>query len=278
MICAWKEFLGILPLWLRREVDRLGRDDLLELRLRLHAPPELRLSGGSIRLEREILPEDLKQCVNNASRYSPWNAVTIEQGYLTAPGGHRIGLCGEAVCRGGAMAGIREVTSLCIRVARDFPGLAGELAMLRGSVLIIGAPGWGKTTLLRDLIRQRSDNGCQTAVVDERRELFPEEGCFPPGKCTDVLTGCPKCEGIQMLLRTMGPECIAMDEITAEQDCRALLEAGRCGIELLATVHGCGLKDLRNRQIYRNLLEGMLFSHVVVMKQDKSWRLERVEL
>lgn len=277
MICAWKEFLGILPLWMRKDVDRLGKDELQELRLRLYAPPELRLAGGSIRLEREVSSDDLKQCVNNASRYSPWNAVTIGQGYLTAPGGHRIGLCGEAVCRAGSTSGIREVTSLCIRAARDFPGIAGEIAQLNGSVLILGAPGWGKTTLLRDLIRQRSDMGCQTAVVDERRELFPAGNCFPPGRCTDVLTGCPKWEGISMVLRTMGPECIAVDEITDREDCKALLEAGRCGVLLLATAHGSSIRDLRNRGIYRELLNEMLFDYVVVMKRDKSWTVERME-
>ena len=277
MICAWKELLGILPLWMRNEVDRFGKETLQELRLRLHAPPELRLGSGSIWLERKITADDLKQCVNNASRYSPWNAVTVEQGYLTAPGGHRIGLCGEAVCRGGSMAGIRDVSSLCIRVARDFPGIAGEIGQLDGSLLILGAPGWGKTNWLRDLSRQRSDMGCQTAVVDERRELFPMGDCFFPGKCTDILIGCPKREGISTVLRTMGPDCIAVDEITAEEDCNALLEAGRCGVQLLATAHGTGIREIRNRRIYRELRDGRLFDYVVVMNRDKSWRVERMD-
>ena len=166
------------------------------------------------------------------------------------------------------MTGVRNITSVCIRVARDFPGIAGEIGQLDSSILIFGAPGWGKTTLLRDLIRQRSDMGCQTAVVDERRELFPMGDCFFSGKCTDILTGCPKREGISTVLRTMGPDCIAVDEITAEEDCNALL----------ATAHGTGIREIRNRRIYRELLDGRLFDYVVVMNRDKSWKAERMVL
>ncbi len=278
MRCAWKELLADLPLWLRPEVDRLGRDALQELRLRLDSPPELVMRGESRWLDRPVSREDLRQCVNNASRYSPWNAASMEQGYLTAPGGHRIGLCGEAVCHGGTLTGIREVTGLCIRVARDFPGIAGEAANVSGSVLILGAPGWGKTTLLRDLIRQRSDLGEHIAVVDERGELFPSGGGFPAGRCTDVLSGCGKAEGVEAVLRAMGPDCIAVDEITAQRDCDALLHAGWCGVRLLATAHASSAADLRRRTVYRPITDSGLFSHLLVLRKDKSWILERMDL
>ena len=277
MRCAWNELIAILPVWLRQDVDLMGRDNLQELRLRINAPPELVLAGKSKWLTRMVTLEDLNQCINSASRYSPWNAETAAKGYITAPGGHRIGLCGEVVCREGQMTGVRNLTSVCIRIARDFPGIAkGET--YKGSVLIIGAPGWGKTTLLRDLIRQISDSGEHVAVVDERGEIFPGAGAFARGKCTDILTGCRKDVGIEAVLRTMGPECIAVDEITSHEDCTALLRAGWCGVRLIATAHAGSLTDFRSREVYKPLVEQRLFSTILVMKKDKSWIRERMDL
>ena len=278
MRCAWQELLSVLPTWLRPQMDRLQKDQPQEVRLRLDAPPEVVLHRKTVWLDRNVSRDDLSFTLNAASRYSPWNAATAAQGYLTAPGGHRIGICGDAVIRDGAMTGIREPRSLCIRVARDIPGIAAAAAGEQGSILIIGAPGWGKTTLLRDLIRQLSDRGIHTAVVDERGELFPPGSNFPPGKCTDILTGCGKSEGIEALLRTMGPQCIAVDEITAKSDCDALLRAGWCGVRLLATAHAASLGDLRGREVYRPLVEHGIFSTVLVMGPDKSWRPERMKL
>lgn len=279
MKCAWKELLAILPPWCRSEVDTLGRDSLQELRLRLDLPPELIRSNGSVKLKRSVKQEDLSYIVNTASRYSPWAAATAAQGYITAPGGHRIGLCGQAVVQCGEMAGMRQATSLCIRVARDLPGIAGKLSCGSGSVLIIGRPGSGKTTLLRDLIRQRSEAGIGSiAVVDERGELFPGGTNFATGSRTDVLTGCGKGQGIEMMLRTMGPSTIAVDEITSEKDCEALIKAGWCGVALLATAHASCKEDLYSRPVYKPLVNSHLFDTLIVLRPDKSWKAERMEL
>ena len=278
MRCQWQEVMRVIPPWMRDDVDRLGKSDLQELRLRLGQRPQLRLKTSNVQLTGVVTDEDIKYVVNTGSRYSPWAASSVAQGYLTIPGGHRIGLCGEAVVYQGEMTGIRNVTGLCIRIARDFPGIAAGFRDLTGSILILGPPGSGKTTLLRDLIRQRSNegHGC-VAVVDERRELFPGE-YFDPGGHTDVMTGCSKAVGVEMMLRTMGPSCIAVDEITAEEDCKALIEAGWCGVTLLATAHAANKQDLLSRKVYRPLAECGLFDTLVVMLPDKSWRQERMNL
>lgn len=276
MICAWKELLSILPPPLRPRVDELGKDDLQELRLRLGKAPELVLSDKKIHLTGKVLPEDIHFVVNTASRYSPWAAASASSGYITAPGGHRIGLCGEAVIKDGAVQGIRSPTSLCIRIARDFPGIGVGVAQARGNILILGPPGTGKTTLLRDLIRQLKET---VTVVDERGEIFPVAGngyCFETGLHTDVLTGCSKRQGIAMALRTMGPACIAVDEITETEDCRALTEAGWCGVRLIATAHASSTEDLKGRKVYRPLLETGLFEDLFVLRKDKSWYTERM--
>lgn len=281
MRCAWQAFLNLLPLRMRQAVDMHGKNTLQELRLRLGLAAELIRSDGPKRIEEEVIIDDLRFVINAASRYSPWTAETTARGYITAPGGHRIGLCGQAVVSNGCMSGIREPTSLCIRVARDFAGLSCDVAVLKGSILIIGKPGSGKTTFLRDLIRERSERNLGSiAVVDEREEIFPvwnNTPCFFQGTRTDVLRGCPKAQGIDIVLRSMGPETIAVDEITESEDCQALLQAGWCGVNLLATAHAGDLQDLMSRPVYRPIVRNRLFDTVVVLQQDRSWKVERME-
>ena len=218
--------------------------------------------------------EELGSIVNLASRYSPWAATTAASCYITAPGGHRIGMCGEAVIQEGRMRGIRQVNSLCIRIARDIPGIAKELRSITGSILIIGSPGSGKTTLLRDLIRYRNERH-SVSVVDERGELFPKGVLSGPR--IDVLTGCSKVQGVELLLRTMSPGTIAVDEITAAEDCNALIKAGWCGVDLLATAHASSRTDLHSRPVYAPLVKSHLFETLIVLRSDKSWKMERME-
>lgn len=272
MICPWKELLSILPQWLRGQLSPF-EGSLQELRLRCGRPPELVLGAGSKWLSGTVTQDDLSFCVNAATRYSPWAASTVSQGYITAPGGHRIGICGDAVMKDGQMTCIRAVRSLCIRVARDFPGLARRIHFRGQAMLILGAPGWGKTTLLRDITRVIAEDDT-VAVVDERQELFPSG--FPTGKRMDILYGCPKCMGIETVLRTMGPDCIAVDEITAQEDCQALIHAFGCGVRLIATAHAAGMSDFRRRSVYSTLRESRIFDTFLILDKDKSFHLEEI--
>ena len=218
MKCHWSELLNLLPFWLREPVDKLGKEDMQELRLRIYSPPEVKTGRGSFWLERNVSVEDISYCLNMATRYSPWTSGSIKDGFLTAQGGHRIGICGECVYDGDKLKNINQVSSVCIRIAREYPKVSGTTFHDRDSVLIIGSPGSGKTTFLRDLICKTSNHyeGAVT-VVDERRELFPCTGgkfLFERGKRTDILSGCRKTIGIEMAIRTMGPSVVAVDEIT----------------------------------------------------------------
>lgn len=274
MRCQWKELLSILPGWIADMLKSEHQDQLNEIRLRLNQPPELVSGGNRCMLKGKVKQEDLNFCIHVASKYSPWSAATLAQGFLTSAGGHRIGVCGQTVCRNGLVTGFQSIQSLCIRVARDLPGIATK-AVTDSSVLIIGPPGWGKTTLLRDYIRQLSLKGKHVAVVDERGELFPGSN-FLDGVPADIITGCTKEQGIEITLRTMGPEVIAVDEITAEADCTALIKAGWCGVKVVATAHATSRTDLLTRPVYRPLITSGIFDKLIILQQDKSWRTERM--
>lgn len=280
MKCVWQAYINILPHWMRPEVDKLGRERLQELRLRVGMKPELIFQEGVANLDKQVTNTDLAFIINSASSYSPWAAGTIPQGYLTAAGGHRIGICGVCIIQNGRITGFSSLTSLCLRVARDFQDIANHAVDIQGSLLIIGPPGSGKTTLLRDLIRCKSNiNQGSIAVVDEREELFPMwqgQVCFSPGDRTDIISGCNKAEGIEAVLRSMNPTWIAVDEITIQSDAESLLHAGWCGVNLMATAHASSIDDLKTRPIYQPLIQNHLFSTVLILHRDKSWSMERM--
>jgi len=280
MKCAWQAYLNLLPHWMRQEIDQYGKDTMEELHMRTGLCPIMQLGTGIRKLDRSVTKDDITFVINAASEYSPWAARTLAKGYLTAQGGHRIGVCGSATISDGTMRGITQPTSLCLRVARDFEGISPKGSAVTDSLLIIGPPGSGKTTLLRDLIRSKSNTGQgNISVVDEREELFPlhrGQACFFAGEHTDILSGCSKAEGIEAVLRCMNPGWIAVDEITEKSDCDALLQAGWCGVNLMATAHAGSLQDFLTRPVYKPLVECKLFSTVLVLRRDKSWKLERM--
>lgn len=288
MNVCWKELLALLPPAVRCEIiprETEWKDELLEVRLALGRHPRLVMRSGEALLDGlTVGPAELSFCVNHVSGFSAYAASGAAQGYLTARGGHRVGLCGQAVLQNGEITGLRELSSLCIRVARDVRGIAGRLLpwVEMGSVLLIGPPGSGKTTLLRDLVRQISDERSESvSVVDERGEIFPMVAGTPefyPGKRTDILTGAPKARGMEQVLRAMGPQWIAVDEITSLADCRAMEQCGYCGVRFLATAHASEVQDLSQRSVYRSLAEAGIFRSVAVLRPDRTYRIERLRI
>ena len=196
-----------------------------------------------------------------ATEASPYaTEESIRQGFVTAAGGVRVGVCGQF--RGGG-GGIGTVTSVSVRVPRQILGCAGRWAgQAFVSTLLISPPGGGKTTLLRDYVRLLSDGGARVALCDERGEVAGfcrGEAGFDVGERTDVMTGCPKHQGA----------------MTAPEDVAACAQAANCGVRLLATAHGDGPEDLAARPLYRPLLEQGIFSRAIVIRRQGRERTYR---
>lgn len=285
---ALEQAAAVLPEELRRALLAVT-EDAEELHLRAGRP--FTWVGRSGR-EQPVLQnrhplvltqEHLRRTVEIATAASYHaSREKLAQGFLPLRGGHRLGLVGTAELREGKIHSFRSVSSLCIRVAhavRQIGGGVAEELFRTGeppSVLLLGPPGSGKTTLLRELLRLASDRyGIRVGLADERSEvagLWEGVPQFSVGQYTDVLDGCPKGEGLLLLLRGMSPRLLAADEVTAREDIAALSYAANCGVPVMATAHARSAEELRRRPLYRAVLEEKIFSRAVLIRRTEEGR------
>ena len=255
-----------------------------ELRVRLGRPFVATVDGKTVLLgDGDIFPtaEEVDELLARATECSVHSYLEqLWQGYLTTRHGHRLGICGQYPQ--GENRLLRGISSVNIRVARQIQGVVRELPLWNvqafRSTLILAPPGAGKTTLLRELCRELSTH-FRVAIADERYEIAACAGGEPRfnvGHC-DVLSGGNKRDVIPMLLRSMSPQIVAVDEITRTEDCDSLLECAGCGCTLLATAHGATLCDLQQRPAYRRLLEAKLFRQIVLIDRIDGQRHYRME-
>ena len=278
--------IACLPEERAAALSRVAEQERIEeLRLRCGEAPSVRIGGAERPLSlAPVTADELQKTVSRAARYSVHSyAESMRQGFLPLEGGHRLGLCGTAVAENGSVTGVRRISSLNLRVARQIDALDDILAPYIGegapfSLLVLAPPGCGKTTLVRV-----SDAGHTTAVADERGEIAGlAEGVpqFRIGRCTDILEGCTKKQAALMLLKTMSPALVAMDEITSPEDIEAVALCTHCGTAVLAAAHAAGFDDLRRRPLYRRLLSLGVFERVLTIEQKdgkRSYRMEKTE-
>lgn len=291
---AWqKDLLPILPLRLREALLSLPpgcAKGVEEIRLRLGQPVALVFSGGEGFLSpsgalvswREtplaITGEDLTAALQSACGYSPYAVdEQLRQGFVSLPGGYRVGISGRVLAEGGQPVRLTRPTGLNIRIARGVEGAGKALlpyALKDGraqSLLIAGPPRAGKTTMLRDILRTLSEGqngleGTAIVVVDERSEIA---GGHRLGPRTDVLDACPKASGLMMAIRTLSPQLVATDEIGSRADAEAIREAARAGVAVLATAHVEDEQDAWNRPMLASLLHEGLFAHVALISRRR---------
>ena len=277
------ELLQMFPETLRdvlREWN-LDPEEMREIRIRAGRPVLAVCREREYRSETVTDRAQVSEVLAYLSNYSLYAYEDeIRQGFLSLPGGHRVGIAGRTVMEEGRIRTITEVSSLNIRFAHEVRGCAdGLLPYLRVQerylhTLLVSAPGQGKTTLLRDCIRQISDGddrhpGLTVGVVDERSEIAGSFQGVPGndvGMRTDVLDGCPKAEGMMLLIRSMAPRVVAVDEIGSPEEMQSLMHALNCGCVLLATVHGSSMEELLAKPVMQEMIRQKLFERYVFLE------------
>lgn len=268
----------------------LDYEKLYEIRLRTGRPLCVNYDGGECFLRKKgdepylVTADDLKETLEYVTGYSLYAyEEEIRQGFISVQGGHRVGITGKVILDAGRIRGMKYISCINVRLSHQILGCADEIMpYIRNeewvaNTLIISPPRCGKTTLLRDIIRQLSNGregipGLTVGVVDERSELA---GCYQGipqndlGMRTDILDGCPKAEGMQMLIRSMSPHVIAVDELGKAEDFKAVESVIHCGCKLIATVHGASLEDIIEQPLFQRLLEGRVFERYIILEKKE---------
>lgn len=282
-----KQILKVLPSRIQQAVREKHLDFrfLQEIRLRAGQPVTLLYQGREERIFGEnpyalVTGEEVQEAVEyicNHSLYAYENE--LRQGFVTIEGGHRVGVAGQVILEQGKVKNIKYISSINLRISHEimhcadpiFPYITRQRQLCH--TLLISPPRCGKTTMLRDLIRQISDGnewikGTTVGVVDERSEIG---GCYHGqaqnhlGARTDILDCCPKAEGMIMLIRSMAPQVLAVDEIGACEDLRAIEYAMHCGCRMLATAHGSSVAELRAKPYFDEMFRQKRFDRYVVL-------------
>ncbi|MGM7721223.1 stage III sporulation protein AA [Metabacillus sp. Hm71] len=279
-----KEIIEMLPDSISHQIKKLHPASIArieEIRIRVMKRVEVVIMGKPVFLSSITTYEDSINLLNELSQYSIYTLEEeLKKGYITVCGGHRVGLSGRVITEGGRVKAIRDVTSFNIRIAKEKLGVAERYIpyLYDGkwlNTLIIGPPQAGKTTLLRDLARIISSGFHQiesnkVGIVDERSEIA---GCVKGvpqhqlGERVDVLDACPKAEGMMMMIRSMSPDVLIVDEIGTKEDAEAVMEAVHAGVQLFVTVHGYHAGDLMNRPTLRTLFEAKVFDRYLELSR-----------
>ncbi|TWE06332.1 stage III sporulation protein AA [Neobacillus bataviensis] len=259
------------------------KEEVEEIRIRINRPIEITLKGAPRFLSYIIQPEDALNLLNKISQFSIYTLEEeLKRGYITISGGHRIGLAGKVILEAGKVKAIRDISSFNIRIAREKVGIAEAIVpyIFREDwmhTMIIGPPQTGKTTLLRDIARIISSGNHPTGnkaskvgIVDERSEIAGCVNGVPQltfGHRLDVLDACPKAEGMMMMIRSMSPDVLIVDEIGRREDAEAIQEAVHAGIKLMMTTHGSNIEEIRKRPSLMEIMDQKIFERFVILSR-----------
>ncbi len=290
------EIFTFLPLWITDAISKLSKNQfnsLMEIRLRINSPVALRLSSEMLFIGRKsCIVKTINNDIPKVTQNEVWDIFKkisfysfhtyenqIKEGFITTNGGHRIGISGDFQYDDESF-GVRDITSLNIRIAREAIGCGEELVnsifidSLSG-VLIVSPPSCGKTTILRDISRILSNgiNGkhYNVSMIDERGELSgycKNKSVFDIGSCTDLMLSTEKSKGILRALRTLSPDVIICDEAGSRDEVKALAEGFSGGVTIITTAHAGSEYDIHTRTVIKELLNSGAFRYVVMLKKS----------
>lgn len=287
-----QQVLQVLAKPVRSAVEAEGLDfeKVQEIRMRIGKPlilvydNEERLLPSGEPAGYLITKEEIRETLEYISHYSLYAYEhEMRQGFITIEGGHRVGVMGKAILEGNKVKNLQYISSVNIRMSHEILGCADKVLPYITKnrqvchTLVISPPCCGKTTLIRDLIRQISDGnryvkGCTVGVVDERSEIG---GCYlgvaqnQLGMRTDVLDCCPKAEGMIMLIRSMAPQVIAVDEIGSPEDVHAIEYAMQCGCKMIASVHGLSMDEAADKPVLGRMIRERRFERYIILGNEK---------
>ena len=287
-----------LPESMRDRIIKLPKgvlQKLEEIRIRTDTDTLL-ISGGreySLRDRDEMAAELLEEILNRLLDYSYYAyEEELARGYITIEGGHRVGICGRVTLENGQVHLIKDVSSLNIRRSREIPGASDKIlgAVLspakvpaEGDIvrntLIISPPKCGKTTILRDLARSLSYRGFRIGICDERSEIagcYDGKTSYDLGPRTDVLDGCPKAEGILMLIRAMSPDVVLTDEIGKPEDAAAIRSALSAGVKIITTIHGSSFEDAAKSAVGDLITDHVFETLIFLSAQPVTGTVEKI--
>lgn len=282
-----EKVLEILPIRIKNEIMKLNDlSSITELRLRAGKRICAYYGLTEVIIELEVFSSDLINILKNVSSNSIYSVQNdLNNGFITIEGGHRIGVVGEIVIANDKVKNIKNISSMNIRVAKEYIGVSDEIlekVLNNGDIkntIILSPPLCGKTTLLRDLIRNISESGKNVTVVDERGEIAPMScgvSVLDVGKRTDVISYVPKSIGIEMAVRSMAPDVVCTDEIGTEQDIIAIKYLCRSGVKFVTTMHGKNIKDVMQSNMKVLFDEGYIECVIILSKNNKIGTVEAI--